>query len=63
MALVGNIVGGWMVRRGNLNVKKTLYIVLFGILVTLAVSITLFFFVGNRLVHTTSLEDKITSNG
>lgn len=43
MAVVGNILGGWIIRRRNLTVKRTLNVVLLALLMTsVAVAILLF---------------------
>ncbi|XP_076806458.1 solute carrier organic anion transporter family member 2A1-like [Clavelina lepadiformis] len=43
MAVVGNVLGGWLIRRYNLNVKRTISLVLLGLFLTITAVSTLVF--------------------
>uniref|UniRef100_F7B262 Solute carrier organic anion transporter family member n=1 Tax=Ciona intestinalis TaxID=7719 RepID=F7B262_CIOIN len=45
MAVIGNILGGWIIRRKNLDVQKTLSVIIIGLIVTI-VSVGLLFMFG-----------------
>ena len=57
MAMLGNALGGLVVRKAKLDIKRVLCIIMVGCLITLAVSSTLFFFVGNDSVPSVQAAD------
>uniref|UniRef100_H2ZCE7 Solute carrier organic anion transporter family member n=1 Tax=Ciona savignyi TaxID=51511 RepID=H2ZCE7_CIOSA len=44
MAVIGNLLGGWLIRRKNLNVQKTLSVIIMGLIMTVVLVGLLFMF-------------------